>query len=198
MLGCLRKHLLRPGNILPSRTDKSGVAAGGTFSLSLADDRKTLSVIVPGQDKLKRRRCFGEYEQELMTWFRIVEAEVWDWVNAIYKGDGRPKEIFLVTGQTLTTEYSISHIDQRSQSCDVFLEGGADVPTLAGGGLFIGEGLGIKEVAATSGFVSPPKCSGRNEADLHSIFLKVERSKPIILLKEISRKFKSQLRSWLR
>jgi hypothetical protein len=141
-----------------------------------------MSVLVPGDEPLQRRICLGAREQELEIWFAQVEAWAWAYVNACC--DTRPDEIFLVTGQTLTNQYSICHQEQQSLNCEVHIEGDLNVPDVVNTNLLTG--FGLTRVSASTGFQTMMDRSGEGRS--HSIFLNVSKSKPTTLIHGISRK----------
>jgi hypothetical protein len=86
-----------------------------------------MSVLVLGDDPLKYRRCEAENAYDLMDWFACVEMHAWARVDAYHE---RPKEIFLVVGQDLTTAYATSHKKNGSIECEVVLEANAGIPSI--------------------------------------------------------------------
>jgi hypothetical protein len=118
------------------------------------------------------RTCRRNIKWLLAYWFIRVEARVWEFVTAHY-GRLRPKRIFLVTGQTMTSEYSISHQEQRSVDCEVYIEGEAGIPSLIEGRAYWGYEIG--RVSASRGFEISARRSLRDGTEqLHSIFFNTE------------------------
>lgn len=174
----------------------NSITTGGGFSWSLTSSKRTMSALVPGQEDLKHRVCLGPRNVELLTWFREVETEAWGWVNDNYP-QNRPKEIFLVIGQTLTTEYSISHFENGSESCEIFVAADITVPAAFEAEVLVGRNF--EKVTAAAGFQKVvSKASQKEGPGLHSIFLEVEKSPPITRLHSISRRFKSLLHARFR
>ena len=118
--------------------------------------------------------------QELETWFAAVEAKAWAYVNA--SSNTRPSNIFLVTGQILTTEYAISHQDRGSSTCEVYIDANAEVPSLVKSHVLTG--YGFQKVSASVGFQVAMKKLDDN--DFHSIFLKVFKSSPTLFIRKAS------------
>jgi hypothetical protein len=112
----------------------------------------------------------------LVRWFRQAEASVWEFVTAYY-GRDRPKKIFLVTGQTLTTDYSISHQECTSVGCEVSLGGGVGIPNIIEGRTYWGYEIG--KVRASLGFEISARRSEESPEQLHSIFFETETSRPM-------------------
>jgi hypothetical protein len=129
-----------------------------------------MSVLLPGPDDLRRRVALGEYAQHVKTWLLAIQDKAWEYVNT-FPGD-RPQKIFLVTGQTLANEYAISHSQRASLSCEVTVEGEADVPNLINSKVFVGYQWG--RVSASSGF----EIVARRSPIFHSLFLQVYESSP--------------------
>ena len=135
-----------------------------------------MSLLVPGDDDLVRRACRRRMRWELLRWFRSVEVLVWEFVTAHY-GRRRPSKIFLVTGQTLTTEYWISHQEHQSMGCEVYIEGEVGIPDIVEGQTYWGYGLG--RVRASLGFEVSAGKANDGEERLYSIFFDTEASWPI-------------------
>ena len=139
-----------------------------------------MSVLVPGQDDLLRRACFAQHSLNLVDWFKAVEVEAWDYVQRRFP---RPKEIFLVTGQTLTREYTISHVENLQEKCVVQVGADVGVPAMVDAGVFLGRGF--EKVTPSTGFqITSP----RENPCYHSIFLEVYPSSPISRLLGIDKK----------
>ena len=155
-----------------------------------------MSALLPGQDALKRRACLGTHSVELLDWFLQVETEAWGWVKSHFP-QNRPKKIFLVTGQTLTNEFSISHLENSSESCEITVAADVAIPSVVEGGIFVGRDS--ERIVASRGFQNVvPKAPQNEDSGLYSIFLEVENSGPITPLLGISMKCKSLLRFWFR
>jgi hypothetical protein len=141
--------------------------------LKQANSNASLSVLIPGNDDFVQRACRWQMRWYLLRWFRKVEARVWEFVTAHY-GRRRPQKIFLVTGQTLTNEYWISHQEQRSVGCEVFIGGEAGIPNIIEGHTYWGYGIG--RVRASRGFEIEGRRSNDGTERLHSIFFQTEYS----------------------
>ena len=137
---------------------------------------ESLSVLIPGEKPLTRQTCLDQQKEKLITWFSAVEVLAWEWVNATYP-KARPDTIFLVTGQTLTDEYDITHQEKAHSRCEVLLERDPNIesPEI--------EVLGYKFHTATGffGFETrrrkSPTDTGKSR--LYSVFLEIHESKPI-------------------
>ena len=151
--------------------------------------------MVPGQDDLKHRVCLGPRYHELLAWFWTVEVEAWDWVYANFASSDRPARIFLVTGQTLTTEYAISHLETTSESCQISVDVGTEVPSLLEAGIVLGYGL--TKVTASAGFQKVvAKGAGEHDLPLYSVFLKTIESAPTKRLNGINNTQRQKVFAW--
>ena len=130
--------------------------------------------MVPGQDDLLRRHCQGMYKQQLRIWFKQVEFRAWKLVKALY--DTAPSTIFLVTGQTLTTEYAICHQEEAGRSCEVVIEGNVDVPSILGTKCLVG--YSFDRATVSTGFDVVQKKEAE-DCDWYSVFLEVVYSRPM-------------------
>jgi len=154
---------------------------GADFKIQLSEAEGSMSVLVPGQDDLRHRACVESTYYDLLEWFAACEIYAWKVVDA-YHQDNRPERIFLVYGQTLTSEYSISHIVHSSYDCEVKLDVNAGMPIVADAHMLLGWSL--KRVHAAKGFEvrnrPAPGC-------LYSVFMEVRDSGPIqtILRKDL-------------
>jgi hypothetical protein len=147
-------------------------------------------VLVPGQENLERLACVPSHELGLLMWFKEVEVEAWEYIQKLHPL--RPQEIFLVTGQTLTKEYSISHFENASEKCVVDIGANVQMPMFGDGKIHLGREFENVQVSPASGFQRTARPGNRG---YHSIFLEVDRSRPIARLKIISRKTVRLLRS---
>lgn len=150
-----------------------------------------MSALVPGQDDLKHRACLGTRYFELKTWFSNVEIDAWEWVKKNFS-QNRPKEIFLVTGQTLTTEFSISHFENASAGCEIHVAADVAVPPVVEAGILVGRNF--ETVTAGVGF----QTTVSRGPNFYSIFFEIEKSPPITRLFGLNWKQKSLVRSWFR
>jgi hypothetical protein len=80
-----------------------------------------MSVLVPSQEPLEHRAAREQRFFDLLDWFQAIQFEAWRRVNS-YFIDFKPQTIFIVTGQTLTSECSISHKKYGERACEVILE----------------------------------------------------------------------------
>jgi hypothetical protein len=87
-----------------------------------------MSVLLLGADPITHRRCEGDDLFDLLDWFAMVEMHAWTRVDSYFK---RPNEIFLVTGQHLTSTYAISHKQYGSSDCEVVLDCSNSLPSSA-------------------------------------------------------------------
>jgi hypothetical protein len=108
-----------------------------------------MSVLVLGDDPVTYRRCEAEYAYGLQDWFAWVEMNAWERVNAYYEFD-RPKEIFLVMGQYITSSYAVTHKKYGSLECEVILETNAQLPGVIEGN--ISTNFNINRAYAEQGF----------------------------------------------
>lgn len=162
--------IFRRSNVLCS------VNAGATIRFKRANSKESISVLVHGDDGLVQRACRRGMRWQLLRWFISVEARVWEFVTAHY-GCHRPNKIFLVTGQTLTTEYWISHQEHLSMGCEVSIEGETGITNIIDGKTYWGNGL--RRVRASFGFEVSSQRNNDGEERLHSIFFDTESSFPI-------------------
>jgi hypothetical protein len=156
--------------------NRASIEARAAVRFERANNSASISVIVPGADGLVQRTCRRTPRWDLLRWFRKVEALAWEIVTAHY-GRRRTKKIFLVTGQTLTSEYWISHQERHSMGCEVSIEGGAGIPRIVEGQAYWGYGLG--RVKASFGFEISARKINDGVERLHSIFFETEPSCPI-------------------
>lgn len=104
-----------------------------------------------------------------------MEALAWEWVNATCQIN-RPSRIFLVTGQTLTDEFDITHKEENHSGCELSLEPNVGVPQLAD--LDAVFGYRFNKASAFSGFeVSRKPDDGTSRQ--YSVFLELYESRPI-------------------
>ena len=86
-----------------------------------------MSVLIPSQEQLVYRSCVEEEYYNLLNWFSWVEQRAWDRVNAYFANE-RPSRIFLVTADTLSPSYAITHKESSSSECEVLLEASVAIP----------------------------------------------------------------------
>jgi len=141
-----------------------------------------MSVLVAGQRDLKRRALRGPHEQKLLVWFASVEERAWSYVNAATGAD-RPDKIFLVTGQTLVSEYAISHIESTSTTCTIVFEANAGLPAVANAAFLAGHD--VRTISASAGFEDVKRTLGENgEPEVFSVFLDVTESRPMKVIRK--------------
>jgi hypothetical protein len=134
-------------------------------------------MLIPGQGPLTYRTCREEQKRNLIAWFTAVEILAWEWIYATFP-DERPDKIFLVTGQTLTDEFDITHQEKAHSKCEVILETTHDISLDAQEM----EGLGYKfdRASAFFGFEVSRRADPKDKTSkLHSVFLELHDSKPI-------------------
>jgi hypothetical protein len=81
---------------------------------------ETLSILIPHQGNFERRECRKSERGTLIGWFQEVESQAWVRLAMQFPKED-PKEIFLIVGQTMTSECWISHIPSNA-SCSIWLE----------------------------------------------------------------------------
>lgn len=137
-----------------------------------------MSVLLAGQNDLRRRYLRGPYEQKFTNWFAKVEDRAWDWVNSL---PGRPNYIFYVTGQTLVSEYAISHIENTNSTCSVSFETAAAIPSVADVNVLLRHE--VKRISASAGFEVIERKEDRDgNPRFYSVFLEVNKSYPLKLI----------------
>lgn len=140
-----------------------------------------MSVLIPGQDPLQHRACLNRYDWDLLQWFGDIEAAAWEAVTARC-GARRPDKIFLVKGQTLSSEYWICHQERNERFCEATVETSTSLPSALEGGVLLG--TGFHRVTASTGFeISPPIPTGAPNPPLYSVYFETEDSFPINLFK---------------
>lgn len=105
------------------------VALGAGYHIKFLNTPKSVSVLIPGEEPLLYRACLETEKLKLLDWFATVEMRLWEAVNAYYQ-DCRPEKICLITGQTLTDEYAINHVDQAVLSCEFSVEICSQIPSV--------------------------------------------------------------------
>ena len=154
----------------------NSVSVGGKISLSLSKANGSMSVLMPGPDPLLHRACIDEQEWYLLEWFSTVVDNAWEAINAAYS-TCRPEKIFLVTGQTLTSEYSISHQEQNSIGCEINVNVESGIPSLVDAHAFLSNGC--TTATASFGFeVMKRKLDGETSVPCYSIYFETYESFP--------------------
>jgi hypothetical protein len=120
-------------------------------------------------ETLQNRGCNAAHLFSLLRWFSNLEAPIWSWVNVSLLM--KPKKIFLVLGQTMTTDYWITFQDSGDYGCGIQVKG--DIPTSVNGKTFIGVGL---QGAATSAGAGFEIVSTRRHSRPCSVFLEISES----------------------
>jgi hypothetical protein len=142
-----------------------------------------MSVLIPGDDPLRRRVCLDKQNWHLLHWFSTVESLAWEAVEA--RLDRRPDRIFLVMGQTLTTEYAITHQEYDYSGCEASVELKVTAPPVVGTNIFLGHGF--QHASAAMGFeISAKKDPADEKPREYSVFLETHESAPITRLKRRS------------
>jgi hypothetical protein len=167
------------GDVDISETNLGEVGNGGSLKrLGIyGSSTGSLSVLVPGQGALTRRVCYEEHKANLIHWFSAMEILAWEWVNLTYPDD-RPEKIFLVTGQTLTDEFYITHQHKGHSRCEVIVQGNGDVCQNVTNGL----GYTYDSATAFFGFEVSRRSQGPDD-QLFSIFLETYESRPIKMIR---------------
>ena len=133
-----------------------------------------MSVLVIGDAPVRYRRCVADYAYALTDWFAWVEMNAWERVNAYFDYE-RPKEIFLITGQYLTSSYAVAHKKYGSLECEVVLESTAQLPPVIQGN--ISASFVIKKAHAEDGFEYVFTKSGDEDPSMYSIILDIYNPK---------------------
>ena len=132
---------------------------------------------MPGQEPLQYRAAREESYFHLIEWFQAVEFFAWKRVRS-YFPNSNVKEIFCVTGQTLSDEYSISHQEYGESGFEVQLEGMAQLPPIINSETIVTHccrnvvaSIGFEQVARKSTILST--------SPMYSVILQVFRSSRI-------------------
>jgi len=140
-----------------------------------------MSVLIPSNEPLIHRVCPDQHWWNLLAWFSAIEGRAWEAACAAWSGSGRPDKIFLVTGQTLTSEYSICHQEQEQSGCETIIKTSVSLPSVVDGGVYLG--TRCEQVSASTGFEISSRVQVGNERSsdvlLHSIFFETTESSPI-------------------
>jgi hypothetical protein len=167
-----------PGYSVIKRSNHFRISLGCTVSLSVSKQNGSMSVLIPGQGPLLHRACVDQQEWYLLEWFATNEVRAWEAVNAMPYGTKRPEKIFLVTGQTLTSEYNISHQEHTCTGCEIAVEASAEILSLANAKLFMGSAC--QKVSACFGFeVAARKSGAEDAAPCYSVYLEQYESFPM-------------------
>lgn len=146
-----------------------------------------MSILAVNQEDLKCRSMKGRYKHKLLEWFESVEARAWKWVNSL---SDKPNNLFLVTSQTLASEFANRHIESKSDTCSISLKFQTNVPTLADVTFLLGRDF--KEISFSEGFQVVRRSMDNGHPRLFSIFLEVTESRRMEFLQVSSR---SKIRS---
>jgi hypothetical protein len=128
-------------------------------------------VLVPAQEPLTQRGCFEREFYHLYRWFCQVEPLAWELANFLYR-DNKPDKIFLVTEQTLTASYAITHKQLESDVCEIRLSANVPLPSQAEASALLQ--YKAESAQAGAGFEIRGEASNTKAA----IFLKVHESSP--------------------
>lgn len=133
-----------------------------------------MSALVPGQEDLVYRACLEENLEYLRIWFARVQTRAWKWANTF--GSSRPNKIFLITGQTLTNEYAIAHIQEENSEIEIIFEPKVGVAQA----IEIDPSIGyhVSRATASAGF-SEYRPASADVSRLYSVFFEVIESTPI-------------------
>src|SRR5579859_1147161 len=133
-----------------------------------------MSVLVLDEEPVVHRHCEERYLYGLQDWFAWVEMNAWERVNAYYES-ARPKEIFLVTGQYLSSSYAVAHKSFGSLACDVVLESNIQIPTVIEGSPCAS--FAITKAYVEAGFEYVISSSGAGTPTQYSIILDAYKPK---------------------
>lgn len=136
----------------------------------------SMSVLIPGQGPLSSRACMEREKARLIVWFATVEVRAWEWVNAVFRNP-RPDKIFLITGQTLTSEFAIAHQQERASECEILLEPRVGIPKIVEAKGILG--YQFQNVSASLGFKFSPPAATEGSPILYSVFIEIFGSKVI-------------------
>jgi len=161
------------------------VSAGGKLKVTKMGADSSISVLIPGHGPLRYRACLDRQKHNLIGWFAVNESNAWEAVNALYQ-ETRPDRIFLVVGQTMTTEYSITHQDEDTHGCDIHVSANVELPTIIGAKAHLG--YAYQSVAASAGFEVMMKSDGHS-----SVYLEVYSSPPQLRINILQRPLKVRL-----
>ena len=133
-----------------------------------------MSALVPGQDDLVYRACLEEHLEYLRIWFASIQTRAWKWANTF--GASRPNKIFLITGQTLSNEFAIAHIQEDDSEIEIILEPKAGVAQA----VEINPSIGyhVSRAKASAGFCEYRPASS-DVSRLYSLFFEIIESTPI-------------------
>lgn len=150
------------------------ITTGGQISLKFSKQGSSISALVPGQDDLVYRACIEEHLEYLRIWFARVQTRAWKWANTF--GASRPNKIFLITGQTLSNEFAIAHIQEDNSEIEITLEPKLEVSQT----IEISPSIGyhVSRAKASAGF-SEYRPASSNVSRLYSLFFEVIESTPI-------------------
>ena len=148
---------------------------GGSTALTIESQGASVSVLVPSQTPLVYRGYSKHKRLKILIWFADVERLAWEYVNTFFARNP-PASIFLVTGQTLTREYSICTLATNRSSCKVSIE-----PSVSLAGLVeahLGLGYGLQSANASAGFQIQVRYETRPDPllALSSVYLQVYES----------------------
>lgn len=111
-----------------------------------------MSVLFAGNsESLRRRWTLHEQTYRLLDWFFYVETLAWKRIEDYYQGRGPlPEKIFLVQGQTLSSEFAISHRRCQDGACDVMIEADTQIPATVDANFLVS--CGVKRASPAMGF----------------------------------------------
>jgi hypothetical protein len=145
------------------------VNTGGSFSIALSKEGSSMSVLLAGNaENLRRRWTLHEQTYRLLDWFLFIESLAWKRIEDYYQGRRLlPEKLFLVQGQTLTSQCDISHRRCQDGGCDVMIEADAQIPNAVDAQFLVN--CGVKRASAAMGFECRRK--QHDGAPMWSIFL---------------------------
>ena len=133
-----------------------------------------MSVLVVGDEPVIHRRCEAEYLYVIQDWFGWVEMNAWERVNAYYQSE-RPKEVFLIVEQYLTTSYATAHKTYGAIDCEVVIESIIQLPSIVEGDIL--GSFGIRKAYAQVDFEYVVTKCGEQDPTNYSIILDTYKTK---------------------
>jgi hypothetical protein len=133
-----------------------------------------MSALVPGQEDLVYRACLEEDLEYLRIWFARVQTRAWKWANTF--GASRPNKLFLITGQTLSNEFAIAHIQEEDAEIEIILEPKAGLAQAVE--INPSVGYHVSHARASAGF-SEYRPASSDVSRLYSLFFEIIESTPV-------------------
>jgi len=160
-----------PGLVMNVKMSKNR-NCGGAFRIMTETKGSTVSILVPGEEPLQLREATEQRFYHLLDWFAAVEMHAWRRIDC-YFSNLKPKSIFIVTGQTLSMEYSISHKEYGSTASEVIVETSTEIPPIVDASILAS--YGCKRVVASTGFEEVYR-KDLNNSRQYSIVLQIHTS----------------------